>query len=45
MNASLWFFLSVCVVFGVGFAMFLIYLNHQKTMKQMDIDAAKDKTQ
>ncbi|MCB5226432.1 hypothetical protein JAO78_006350 [Alishewanella sp. 16-MA] len=43
MNANLWFFLSVCVIFGVGFCMFIVYLQHLKTMKQLELNATQHK--
>lgn len=45
MNVNLWFFLSVAVIFGVLFIMFVIYLGHKKTMKQLEIEASKNKNE
>ena len=41
MNINLWGFLSIAVIFGVLFAMFVIYLGHKKTMKQLEMEASK----
>ncbi len=41
MNVNLWFFLSVCVCFGLSFVTFVIYLNHKKEMKALEIEAMK----
>lgn len=41
MSVNIWFFLSVFVVFGLLFAMYVMYLNHTKTMKQLEIEALK----
>lgn len=41
MNINLWGFLSIAVIFSVLFAMFVIYLGHKKTMKQLEIKASK----
>lgn len=40
MIINLWFFLSVMAITGVIFAMFVFYLDHQKRMKVLDIEAA-----
>ena len=45
MNMNLWGFLSVGVIFGILFAMFIIYLNHKETMKQLEIDALKNQNE
>jgi hypothetical protein len=36
------FFLSVCVSFGVLFAMSISYMDYKKKMRQVDIDALKN---
>ena len=41
MNVNLWFFLSLSVVVGLGFVMFVIYLSHKKEMKLLEIEAMK----
>ena len=38
---SFWGFLSVAVIFGVSFASLVIFLNHQKAMRQLDIEAMR----
>ncbi len=43
MDINLWAFLSICVIFGVGFAMLVLYLNHKKEMKKLEIEALKYK--
>lgn len=35
---NLWGFLSVCVIFGVSFVMFLMYLENQKALKKMELE-------
>ena len=40
---NLWAFLSISVIFGVSFAMFTLYLNHQKRMKELEIEMLKVK--
>ena len=42
MIVNLWGFLSVGVIFGVLFAMFVIYIDHKKTLKQLEIEALKN---
>lgn len=41
MNPNVWFFLSVSVIFGTIFIMFVIYLGHKKEMKKMELEALK----
>lgn len=43
MIGNLWFFLSVMAIAGVIFAMFAFYLDHQKKIKILEIEAATDK--
>ncbi|HEY7774523.1 MAG TPA: hypothetical protein VIC26_15165 [Marinagarivorans sp.] len=38
---NFWGFLSVAVIFGVSFAGFVIFLNHQKAMRQLDLEAMR----
>ncbi len=39
---TLWGFLTVVAIFGVLLVMFTLYLNHKKTMKQMELDVLKN---
>ncbi|MCU4677494.1 hypothetical protein N7931_17870 [Catenovulum sp. 2E275] len=41
MSINLWGFLSICVIFGISIAMFAMYLNHKKEMKQLEIEQLK----
>jgi cell division protein FtsL len=38
MYIGLWAFLSICVVAGILMIMLVIFLNHRKSMKQMEIE-------
>ncbi|MDX6849632.1 hypothetical protein SCD92_09690 [Gilvimarinus sp. SDUM040013] len=38
---NLWGFLSVCVIFGTSFVMFLMYLENKKSLKKMALEALK----
>ncbi len=38
MYIDLWAFLSICVVAGILMIMLVIFLNHRKSMKQMEIE-------
>ncbi len=40
---NLWGFLSICVVFGVSFVMLIFYLNHEKELKKMELEALQKK--
>ena len=43
MNLNIWGFLTVSAIFGILFAMFVIYTSHKKTLKQLEIEALKNK--
>jgi hypothetical protein len=45
MDMNLWGFLSVFVVLGFLFAMFVAYMGHKKTMKQLEIEALATKNE
>jgi hypothetical protein len=45
MYMNLWGFLSVFVVLGFLFAMFVAYTSHKKTMKQLEIEALATKNE
>lgn len=45
MYVSLWGFLSISVIAGIIFIMFIVYLNHKKTMRQMEIEVLKRNTE
>lgn len=38
MYIGLWAFLSICVVAGILMIMLVTFLNHRKSMKQMEIE-------
>ena len=42
MILNLWGFLSVAAIAGISMTMFVIYLNHKKIMKQLEIEALKN---
>ena len=41
MAIGLWGFLSVCVIFGTSFVFAVMYLAHQKSMKQLELEELK----
>ncbi|MFZ1520059.1 MAG: hypothetical protein WAU11_14875 [Ignavibacteriaceae bacterium] len=41
MYIGLWAFLSICVVAGIIMIMVVTFLNHRKSMKQMEIEELK----
>ncbi|GAA0859527.1 hypothetical protein [Aliiglaciecola litoralis] len=41
MTVNLWFFLTIGTILGVVFAIVVIYLNHVKAMKKLEIEALK----
>ncbi len=43
MSFNLWGFLSICVIFGASVSMLTMYFAHQKSMKEMEIEALKAK--
>ena len=45
MTVNIWVFLSVSIIFGVLFAMFAIYIGHKKTLKQLEVEALKNKNE
>ena len=45
MNMNLWGYLTIATVFGVSFAMLVIYLDNKKKMKQLEIEALQIKAE
>ena len=41
MYIGLWAFLSICVIAGIIMIMFVLFLNHRKSVKQMEIEELK----
>lgn len=41
MDIGLWAFLSICVVAGILMIMLVLFLNHRKSMKQLEVEELK----
>ncbi|QQS37763.1 MAG: hypothetical protein IPM56_07390 [Ignavibacteriales bacterium] len=44
MYIGLWAFLSICVVAGILMVIVVLFLNHKKSMKQMELEELRLRT-